>query len=618
MDTTPVRDPAALAPPEPPGPASAPRRWVLPAAVLLVAFQLGLRTWLFAERRYFSDDFRLIYLADRFPLWSPSYLLQDFDGHLMPGAFVVAGLVERAGPLEWWPALVSLVVLQALASLALLRVLWVILGNRPVLLVPLAFGLFTTVALGSLTWWAAALNSIPLQIGLAWYVAAAVRLAQTGRWRHAVSGTAALVFALAFYIKAVLLPPVAFVLVVVVLLRDGARNPLRTALRRVWALWVGTVVVAAVWAATYLSTRASDPVSDGSTDDVLVTVTTGLKALTPVVLGAPYRWSVFPPAMPLSVPPPWTLTTAALLLLAAFLWTCVRRRGALAVWLLVGVFSGAGLLMAALGRSGLGIGEVAPYAYRYFAGEAVLLPIAGAVLVSLRPRAGVRPSTDRRPRARRPWIAPVVAVLTTVLTAALVGNGVLSTVSHAREWEADRAGEYLDTVRASLAAAGPEPLLDQILPPDVVSPLSEPAHLASRAFDPLTDRPDFARATTRLQLLDESGRLLPARIQPGVRVLPGPAPGCGYPVPAGAPAIVPLDGPMPDGEWTVQLDTTAAREGVLTVALDGGEPVSAPVPAGTSTVFVRLTGQASSLQVGSATDGLGACVTGGLLGVPVL
>lgn len=76
-------------------------------------------------------------------LLSPSYLFDDHDGHVMPGAFLVAGLITRAAPLVWaWPA-VSLVVLQLLVSLSVLRALHVILGWRPVLLIPLTFALFT-------------------------------------------------------------------------------------------------------------------------------------------------------------------------------------------------------------------------------------------------------------------------------------------------------------------------------------------------------------------------------------------------------------------------------------------------------------------------------------------
>ena len=73
----------------------------------------------------------------------------------MPGAFLVAGIITRLAPLVWfWPAM-SLVVLQLLASLALLRTLHVILGWRPVLLVPLTFALFTPLGVPGFAWWAA-------------------------------------------------------------------------------------------------------------------------------------------------------------------------------------------------------------------------------------------------------------------------------------------------------------------------------------------------------------------------------------------------------------------------------------------------------------------------------
>ena len=72
------------------------------------------------------------------------------------------------------------------------------MGDRPALLVPLAVCLFSPLSLGPFTWWAAAMNALPLQIGLAWYVADAVLLARTGAAvrRHAARG---LVLALAFY-----------------------------------------------------------------------------------------------------------------------------------------------------------------------------------------------------------------------------------------------------------------------------------------------------------------------------------------------------------------------------------------------------------------------------------
>lgn len=618
VDTIPVRDLPDTAPPPVPAPRRPRSRWVLPVALLLIAGQLGLRTWAFAQRQFYGDDLHLQMLADGSPLFSWSYLLDDYDGHLMPGAFLVAGLVERVGPLEWAPAGVSLVVMQALASLALLRVLWVLLGNRPVLLVPLAFGLFTPMALGATTWWAAALNSLPLQIGLAWYVAAAVRFAQTGRRRYAVSGTLALAFALAFYLKAVLLPPVAFVVVAVVLLRDGVRDPWWSAVRRGWLLWGGTVVVVAVWAVTYLSTREEDPASAGSTEDVVATIRTGLRAVVPAVLSGPWDWVAFPMSTPLSDPPHWTTAVGCVVLVVAIAWTCVRLRGAVTVWSMTVGFVGAGLVMAAIGRSSLGLGEIAPLAYRYFAADAVLLSIAGALLLTLPVRRAFRREAFDRPARVRRWPAVAATVLTTVLTVAFVAGGTRSTLDHVDAWEGNLTGEYLDSARASLAAAGPAPLLDQPLPPVFTAFMAPPADRLFGLLAPLPDRPEFAGATTELQLLDDTGRLVPARLEPAVRVPPGPVPGCGTPVWAGVPTALPLESPVPDWIWTVQLDYVAARDGVITVASDDGEPVEAPVTTGAGTVFVRLTGPATALQVSSATEGLDVCVTGGVLGEVVL
>jgi hypothetical protein len=75
---------------------------------------------------------------------SPSFLFDDRDGHVMPAAFLVAGAITRLAPLNWVGPAISLVVLQLLATLALLRSLHVILGWRlPMLLLPLTFALFT-------------------------------------------------------------------------------------------------------------------------------------------------------------------------------------------------------------------------------------------------------------------------------------------------------------------------------------------------------------------------------------------------------------------------------------------------------------------------------------------
>src|ERR1700742_773713 len=140
--------------------------YIAAVAVALIAVQLGIRAVLAFGGYLYWDDLILIGKAGTHNLLSPAYLFEDHDGHVMPAAFLVAGAITRLAPLDWtWPA-ISLVVLQLLASLALLRTLHVILGWPPVLLVPLTFALFTPLAVPGFAWWAAALNSLPMLAAL--------------------------------------------------------------------------------------------------------------------------------------------------------------------------------------------------------------------------------------------------------------------------------------------------------------------------------------------------------------------------------------------------------------------------------------------------------------------
>jgi hypothetical protein len=158
------------------------------AAAALILVQLVVRAVLAFRGYFYWDDLILIGRAGTHGLLSSSYLFDDHDGHVMPAAFLVAGAITRLAPLNWAGPAISLVVLQLLASLALLRALHVILGWRPVLLVPLTFALFTPLGVPGFAWWAAALNSLPMLAALAWVCADAIMLVRTRDQRYALTG----------------------------------------------------------------------------------------------------------------------------------------------------------------------------------------------------------------------------------------------------------------------------------------------------------------------------------------------------------------------------------------------------------------------------------------------
>jgi hypothetical protein len=192
-----------------------PRRMppVAVAAAGLIGLQLGVRALLAFGGYFYWDDLIIVGRAGTQPLLSADYLFTDHDGHVMPAAFLLGGAITRMAPLVWvWPA-VSLLVLQLLAVLALLRTLHVILGWRPVLLVPLGFALFTPLTVPSFAWWAAALNYLPMLAALAWVCGDAVLLVRTGERRYAVTGMLAYFAGLLFFEKSAVIPFVAFTVV---------------------------------------------------------------------------------------------------------------------------------------------------------------------------------------------------------------------------------------------------------------------------------------------------------------------------------------------------------------------------------------------------------------------
>ncbi len=225
-------------------------------AAALIVVQLVVRAVLAFGGYFYWDDLILIGKAGTHDLLSPSYLFDDHDGHVMPGAFLVAGAIIRLAPLDWTGPAVSLVVLQLLASLALLRALYVILGWRPVLLIPLTFALFTPLAVPGFAWWAAALNSLPMLAALAWVCADAILLVRTGNQRYAVTGVLVYLGGLLFFEKAAVIPFVAFA-VAALLCHVGGRfrpgPPLATVWRAGRRLWIAALALTAGWVALYLA-----------------------------------------------------------------------------------------------------------------------------------------------------------------------------------------------------------------------------------------------------------------------------------------------------------------------------------------------------------------------------
>ncbi|WP_137725991.1 hypothetical protein [Prescottella subtropica] len=572
------------------------------AAAVLVALQVLVRGRVAFTGDFYWDDLILISRAGHYPALSGEFLLYDHDGHFMPAAFLVAWLSTAVAPLDWLVPALTLLGLQVLASLAVLRVLRLLLGDRPLLLVPLAFYLFAPLTLPSFAWWAAGLNSLPMQIGLAWVAGDAIRLCRTGRIRYAVSGTVVAAVSLTFFEKSVLVPIVAFAVVALMFRVDGIARPVRAAWARGRALWIPLAAVLTVWAGTYLFFTQSRLVLPSAAQTAgLVHHGTSL-GLVPTMVGGPWSWDRWPPSPPWATPPLVLVVLGWVVVAAATTWSVRYRQRTVGVWLAMLGYVAASEAAMVLTRSGPDTAYELAQTLRYVADSAVVIVIGWALIVRAPARPGIRPLPSPRP------------VLVAAGVAAFVASSLWSTVAFVERWRDNPTVDYLANGRAALAADRDTPILDQAVSLYVLLPVAYPHNTTSRIFGPLRDRPEFARSTGRLQLFDDTGHLVPAVVTPTRRIGQGPVPGCGYRSEAD-PVDLPLDGPLLDWEWTAALNYFASVDGVVEVSLNGGgDTVSVPVRAGLNQVFVRLIGSGDAVRVRAVTPGLAVCVGAGPVG----
>ncbi|GEM34350.1 hypothetical protein NN3_53570 [Nocardia neocaledoniensis NBRC 108232] len=625
-------------------------------ALGLVVAQLASRAWVAACGFFYWDDFILIGEAGRHPLWSAELLFTSHDGHVMPLTFALTWLVTEVAPLRWGVAAVVLLVLQLLASLAVLRLLVVLLGWRLRMLGPLIFFLFVPLTVPAFAWWSAAVNALPLQIALAWVSADAVLLTRAGRRRYAVSGAAVFALALLFFEKAVVVLPVA--VAVVALLAHVYGESVRAAVRRGAALWTAAGGVLLAWSAFFLLV-IQRPRGLSRPENPAALLRQALSdGLVPTLFGGPWRWERWQPATPWADPPGVAVAVcwAALILFAA--WTIRHRVRVVAVWACAAAYVVLTVAPVVVLRDGPGTAALLLQSIRYFADFAVIASVGLALLLLAAPRAmtsapgsrGASTATDpaealgpasvgdvadagsrvadrhdpvaaldggfpARQVGSGRWSGPQgKGVAGVAVVVAFVASSIYSTATFTRAWEPSPARTYVTGVRAALPESD-APLLPQEVPWNVLNPLAFPQNMTDHVFAPLAGPGTFARSTSHLRMFTDDGELVDAQVWWNRSTVPGPEPGCGYRVPGGSAVRLPLDGPMQTREWTAQLNYLSDRDGTIAVSFEGGAETVAEVRAGLHPVYLRMLGGGSALRVRVLTPGIELCLGTGPVGV---
>ncbi|KAB8197533.1 hypothetical protein FH608_002990 [Nonomuraea phyllanthi] len=577
---------------------------VLAAGAVMVAVQL---VWKFelVRRTYFrQDDFMFIARGLESQL-SWDYLMRIDFGHLMPGAFAIHWVMGRLGVYNDVLAHGLTIGLQAAAGLALLRLLRLLFGPRPAILVPLGFFLLTPMTIPGLSWWAVVAETLPFQIALPMALCSHVLFTRTGRMRHAVAAAGWTAFGMVFFVKAPFIPVLAFVLTVGWL---GGRR-----LWRAWLLYLGVLVPYAVVFFRQLFTSVqltndtfhAELPAAGVAVKAAWTLLTG--SLVPTSLGGPWRWQSIGEDYALAATPPvlgWaSVAVAAVAVTVSVMW---RRRAWLAWLTLLGYFLLADVAPIMLGRVETLGPDLSGFELRYVSSTAVV--VALAIGLAFIPVQGEE-QPWRRPSTRLRWAwAPVAA--------AFAAGSVWSVAAYADRPLGANVRSYVRTAEAALARvpAG-SVVLDTHVPPKVAfAAFFYDYARHSRVLGPTA--PHGISWTSRLAgpvadplIFDRQGRLSPVRID-GITIPAGAA--C---TPVGRDEVrFRLPTALGYGEHTVQISYLNGAETTLNVRL-GLAQTAVPAGENLGRTFAPITGAGAELAIRAI--GPASCVGEIRIGAPV-
>jgi hypothetical protein len=577
------------------------------AVLVLIAAQLGLRAWVSFSGWFYQDDF--IFASDAIKNHlDTNYLLHGYNGHVTPGAWLWTWLQIRSFGMSYGASVGIQLVLLAVTSVAMWALLRMWFGPRRVLILPLAFYLFSPLTLGAYTWWASAINHQPMQLATIAAMYAHLRWIRTGANRYVVPATAAIGFGLLFFEKSVVIVPLLFGISLLVeregsLLRDAV-----TILRRRAVGWVAYVGVCVAFYAVYFShvDKIAAPERPSPLDVTDYALTAFGKAIVPSLFGGPWQWEQ---AGFLGLAEPSGGVKYVTWVLAAILVAeSIRRvRGAGRVWLVVLGYLAVDLVLVVIGRLsyiGPGLGRE----FRYIADSSTIITFALALVA-------VAAADSLGSAAASRGQAVFRTVLPYVLGAFLLSCWV-STAAFTDIWRRNPSEQYFANLQGDIRAAqGRVSVHDQEVPNDVLIRLAFPRDLLSHVLLPFPDQPRYNDPNLPLKVADETGKLRPAVMQTAATAPTGPDPGCGYRVENGT-VTVPLAQETWAWPWAWRIAYLTDQDFVARVLI-GERSARVRFKPGLNAVWIRTDGAQDHVTIDDVPAGVPLCVTEVLVGTPV-
>jgi hypothetical protein len=592
------------------------KRGVVIFGLILIAAQLIWKSIFISNYFFWQDDFHFLELGLGHSFtWS--YLTYVGAGHLFPGVYAIAWVAARIALYNWVFASAITVIMLAAAGLAALRLLRTLFGDRPAILVLLLIYLLSPLTMLDDRWWSTAIESLPLQIAVFMALNAQVHYVRTGRFWHGIAAAAWLVFGLAFFEKAVVLPLVLFAVTSAFLMEGPWPRAIGQCLVRYWKSWFLELVILAVYAVVLsqaLHTSTAQPEVSGLGQGFSFTWELLKNTFVPGALGGPWQWLPTEDASYAGSAPPGMLAWLALIVAAAIILASIALRryawrawAILAVWLLA-----ADVTPVLLGRVEVLSAGVLALQTRYVSDAlAVLVVCLGLAFLPLDGQPDVR---------RRPAMASGTQI-GRLAAAGLVGAFVIGSVWSVQDLQTTTSGTqarlYIDNARAAVAQApAGTVIVDSDVPGTImIGPFGKYAE-ASMVIGPMEDAAAKARlhwtssprgSIDRLMIFGADGRLREAAIYGQISRPPAAGRQC-HPVARGQVVATfnAPSGPHSNVLRVAYLADSAARGADMTIRY-GNTTQRLAIEPGLHSGYLPITGSAASVTITSVAI-RGLCV----------
>jgi hypothetical protein len=357
------------------------RNYVLSAGLLLVLAEVIWKAQFLSHMYFSQDDFVNLDIAIKSPFdWK--YLSLIGAGHLFPGVRALTWVLARISLYNWGLDAGVALALVAAASLAALRLLRTLFGDRPAILIPLAIYALTPLTVPDLGWWWCAIESLPLQLAIFMALDAHVRYVRTGGRSHLIGAAVWLAIGMIFFEKGIVVAPLMFVITAGFLMGTrswiaGAAAALRQ-YARAWLVYGALMVGYAVMFFVAFGSSAQQAQAPTSASAVLSVASTLIRdTFVTGALGGPWHWLPLPDGQQaLAQPPGFIVLLCGLVTVVVLAITILLRPIAIRAWgILLGWVLVADVLPLAVGRLYGGLAGFLGLETRYLADAACVLAI---------------------------------------------------------------------------------------------------------------------------------------------------------------------------------------------------------------------------------------------------